>query len=544
MSNAALNMKGQIEECRSVWLSFAYFLNNYVFIENKETKSAMKLKLWPAQEGVINSIVDCLLLVILKARQLGLTWLTAAYVLWRSIRHPLHLTVVISVNEDLSIEFLDRIYFILDRLPEWLHPQVKTRTKQTLEFAHHGGTVSTIKSMPTTEMGAQSKTPNILVLDETCMNRMIASIYNSSMPGIEAAKGQVIVISNSIKTGPGWGWTRDIYTASMKGMNGFKRIFLPWSAHPGRPEDFRARMIASGMDQLDVAEHYPETEAEALAAATGGYFGETLARHTEFQDGIRGHLRYVGKAKDEVEFIESPAGPVRIWRYPYEIVADWDGSYYQRRYAIGSDVSEGLGQTTSTAYVIDRSRDELVAKIKSARIDAVEWAEQLRMLSLYYADFRDRTRGRDFRVERTTSLVCVEVTGSGQTTVKEMIKKRVNQYVRMEPDKTGSGLTKRFGWPENQKAKYELAGDLKEYFKTTKSTIYDAELIEQAAIFIRHENGKLGHEEGVNKYDDDVIGAGLTIQASMYLGAGPERIVPPVMGRREDAQQGRTIWAA
>jgi hypothetical protein len=544
--NAAIDMKSQIDECKQVWLSFLYFLNEYVWIENKETKAAMKLTLWPAQAGIIAEMIGCLLLVILKARQLGLTWLTAAYVLWRSIKHPLHLTVVISVNEDLSIEFLDRIYFILDRLPTWLYPPIKTRTKQTLEFLHYEGTTSTIKSMPTTEMGAQSKTPNILVMDETCMNRMAADIFNSSYPGIEAAKGQVIVISNSIKSGPGWGWTRDLVTTALKGANGFKTIFLPWSAHPGRPTDFRQRMEAVGMDKQDVAEHYPESITEALAAASGGYFGDTLVRHKDFADGIRGRLQMVKGAK-EVEFNEDKHGPVRIWRWPYELVDGWDGTYWTHKYAIGSDVSEGLGQTTSTAYVMDRSRDEFVAKVKSNRIDAVEWAEQLHLLALYYGDFIDRTQNRNFRVERMTSLVCVEVTGSGQTTVKELIKKRVNQYVRVVPDKVGSGLTKQYGWPENQTAKYEMAGDLKQWFRATKGTIYDAELIDQASIFIRHENGRLGHEEGVNKFDDDVIGAGLTIQASVYLGIGPQKIVPPVTGwrgRQLDASKREAVWAA
>jgi hypothetical protein len=381
-------------------------------------------------------------------------------------------------------------------------------------------------------------------MDETCMNRMAGSIFNSSLPGIEAAKGQVIVISNSIKTGPGWGWTRDLYTASMKGLNGFKRIFLSWTAHPGRPQDFRERMIQSGMDELDVAEHYPANEVEALAAATGGYFGDTLERHKDFADGIRGHLK---KFKDEVTFIEDKRGPVRIWRYPYELVSGWDGTYYYNKYAVGSDVSEGLGNTTSTAYVMDRSRDEMVAKIKSNRIDAVEWAEQLNLLALYYGNFIDRTKERNFRVERTTSLICVEVTGSGQTTVKELIKKRANQYVRTVANKTGSGLTKQYGWPENEKSKYELAGDLKNWFRTTKGTIYDSELIDQASIFIRHENGKLGHEEGVNKFDDDVMGAGLTLQASMHLGEGPRKIIPPATGwrgRLQDEKREANVWAA
>lgn len=274
-----LTLEQKVKECRKVISSFLYFINTYVYIENKETHVAIKLKLWPEQAKIIPIIIESLLLIILKARQLGLTWITAAFVLWEAIRNQLFLTVVISVTEDLSIEFLDRVYFIMDRLPTWLKIPVKSRTKQTLELQHANGLVSIIKSLPTTEIGAQSKTPNLLVMDETCLNRMSKTIFNSSFPGIEASKGQVIIISNSIKEGPGWAWTRDLHIASMRGLNKFKRIFLPWNAHPDRPEDFKQQMIASGMTERDVNENYPENEEEAITDRNikGVYYAKQMA---------------------------------------------------------------------------------------------------------------------------------------------------------------------------------------------------------------------------------------------------------------------------
>jgi hypothetical protein len=211
-----------------------------------------------------------------------LTWLTAAYILWQSIRNPLHLSIIISVTEELSIEFLDRIYFMMDRLPKWMVPPVKTRTKQILEFQFKqpdgSMLVSTIKSLPTTEMGAQSKTPNILVLDESCKNRMVKAIFNASYPGIEQAKGQVIVISNSIKQGAGWVWTRDMYIAAMRKLNKFKTVFLDWRAHPGRQETFKEDMILSGMSDNEVEENYPDTEEQAISDRhiQGAYYASQM----------------------------------------------------------------------------------------------------------------------------------------------------------------------------------------------------------------------------------------------------------------------------
>src|SRR3989304_5436679 len=116
-------------------------------------------------------------------------------------------------------------------------------------------------------------------MDETCKNRMAKAIFNSSYPGIEGAKGQVIIVSNAIKEGSGWLFTRDIFISSMRGLNKFKRIFLPWNAHPDRPEDFKAQMIASGMTERDVNENYPENEEEAITDRNikGVYYAKQMA---------------------------------------------------------------------------------------------------------------------------------------------------------------------------------------------------------------------------------------------------------------------------
>lgn len=277
-----LSLEQKIEECKKVIASFEYFLEKYVYIEDKEAHSAIKLKLWPEQKKVVSLITDSPLLLVLKARQLGLTWLISAYVLLQLLRNPLFLAVIISTTEELSIEFLDRVYFIMDRCPVWMGTagaSIKTRTKQVLEIQHRDGLVSVVKSLPTTEMGAQSKTPNLLVMDETCKNRMAKAIYNASYPGIEAAKGQVIIVSNAIKEGAGWYFTRDLYIESMKGLNKFKRIFLSWKAHPLRAVDFKQNMVAAGMTERDVSENYPDSEEEAITDRNvrGVYYSKQMA---------------------------------------------------------------------------------------------------------------------------------------------------------------------------------------------------------------------------------------------------------------------------
>ena len=504
---------GNIQELGKITRSFYYFILKWCWIEDKQNKCAIPFALWPEQLRVLPRIVLAMRLIVLKARQLGLTWMVAAYVLWLAWTRPLQLIIVISVNEELSIEFLDRVYFILDRLPEHLKPTIATRNRQVLEIQHNDGLVSTIKSLPTTEMGAQSKTPTLLVLDETSRNRLVAEIYSASLPGIDAAGGRVIVISNSIKTAPGWPWTRGIYTDSMKGENVFERIFMDWRARPDRPEDFRSLKILDGMTEEDFSQHYPETEEEAISAIGGAYFGDALARHAGAQrKGIRGTIVNIN---DYWTFEESPAGLLEVWELPYNEREGYDGKPWLYRYAMGADVSEGLGDTYSTAYVIDRLTDEIVARMRSNRVDAHRWGEMLFDLSQYYGN----------------ALLCPERTGAGQTTIKRLRDLGANLYLRTKADKLGKGeVTKVYGWEETRNSKQELAGDLRAWMKTCPP-IPDAILIDECSTFILREDGSLGHEEG--KYDDCVFGAGTALQASKFIARAPEQVPTAPRLRRE-----------
>ena len=522
MQTAAIqnNPAAQIfQDFSAAMADFAVFCDKWAWIEDKERHCAIKLELWPAQRDVIGSLVEEDLLELLKTRQVGLTWLCAALVLWLAIKNLLHLTVIISASEDHAIEFLGRVYFILDRLPSWMVPTVKSRTNQTLTFATQqkvGGAIleSTIKSMPTIEMGAESKTPNLLIIDEAHTIRNVGSIFGASLPGIEQAKGRVIVIANSVKTGPGWPWVRDTFRASQRGENRFKRIFLPWMAHPGRPADFRERMVQSGMDREDVIQHYPASEEEALQAITGGYFGKSLLRHP-LENTIQGWRGMIIKNRvKEYDFEEDKTGVGELWRVPYRLETGYDGLPWLRRYCIGSDVSEGLGLSYSVAYVLDRHLDEFVYRLRSNRIDAYEWSKLLHLLSCYYDN----------------ALLCVERTGAGQTVVKELMKLGAPQYQKLIPGTTADKqVGAEMGWSENEQSKNDMSEDLRNWFATTKGTVYCPILLDEAATWIKYEGSKrIGPEEG--KLGDCVIAAGMTIEASIFLGGSPEKVKAPITG--------------
>lgn len=483
---------------------FEYFVDTWCCIQDRKSgggTETVPFKLWPGQKQVVSLILTTVFLVILKARQLGLTWLVAAYVLWRAIFHYNELIIVISAKEDLAIEFLDRVKFMFDRLPDWMKPAVRVRHTTELSFGYETrdergnvkieGLNSTIKSIPSTPDAGQSKTISLLVMDETALNRYCKQIWGSAKPTLEHAAGQAIIISNPSKTMPGWGWTRDLCTAAKKKLNEFVLAFLNWMCVPGRGEDFLEKQKLAGLDEDDISMQYPTTVEEALSTFGGSYFGNTIVKFTPW-DGECGIL--IRSDEDGKPYFQADEkGILEIWRHPEP---HWDN-----RYCIGSDVSEGLGNTYSVAYVYDRLLNEYVARIRSSKIEADLWAQALADLGTFYGN----------------ALVGPERNGAGITTVVKLQKIYSNLYYRRRPGRMKDEVVLEYGWLETEEAKQILADELKRHYREVFANVPCKYLLDESSTFIRHENGKLKHEEG--KFDDCVIGAGIALQISASMPA-------------------------
>jgi len=481
---------------------FLHFVNNYCFIQDRITGGDVAFHLWPGQRRVVPVILQATYTIILKARQLGLTWLVAAYALWRANFRFEELIVVISAKEELAIEFLDRVRYLFDRLPVWMRAKVYKRSGTELHFAEEEkdekgnrilrGLNSQIKSVPSTPDAGQSKTISLLVMDESALNRYCTEIWSAAKPTLEHARGQAIIISNPTKIGPGWGWTRDLYRASMRAENLFKRVFLDWSCVPGRGPNFLAMQRQAGLDEDDISMQYPSTEEEAISPIGGSYFGRTIASYKPY-NGEKGTLVKTATPENPHHTVFTPerAGILEVWQHPQP--------GFRNRYAIGSDVSEGLGLSYSVGYVYDRLDNRYVARLRSNKVDADLWAYMLMDLGYYYCEAR----------------IGVEKNGAGITTIEAMKNRYVNLFYRDRPAKIGGKYVQEYGWLETHEAKQILADELKRHFRELFSQVPCGILIDECATFIRHETGKLGAED--DKLDDCVIAAGIALQVSIKM---------------------------
>ena len=72
---------------------------------------------WYWQRGVLDGWMGSPLNVVLKARQIGITWLAGGYGLWKAVTLPGTRVLVISINEDEAIKVVNRIWDMYQSLP-------------------------------------------------------------------------------------------------------------------------------------------------------------------------------------------------------------------------------------------------------------------------------------------------------------------------------------------------------------------------------------------------------------------------------------------
>jgi hypothetical protein len=203
------------------------------------------------------------LLVMLKARQLGLTWLVLAFALWLMLFHPIATVLLFSRRDEEAADLLAvRLRGLYDHLPPFLQARGFT-TDNEHELALVSG--SRALAFPTT--AGDSYTATLAIVDEADLCPDLDRLMRAVKPTIDGG-GRMVLLSRADKSKPQSPFKR-IYLAARQGQNDWLPVFLPWQARPDRDaawyEAQRRDVLARTGSSDDLAEQYPATDAEALA---------------------------------------------------------------------------------------------------------------------------------------------------------------------------------------------------------------------------------------------------------------------------------------
>lgn len=302
----------------------------------------MPFRLWPAQVRVLWALMTARLVIILKARQLGISWIACWYALWLCLFQPGKVVLVFSKGQSEANELLRRIKALYERLPDWLRDAAPALAKaNTEELAWANG--SRVRSLPASPGAGRSFTASLVILDEAAFLQFADQLYTALKPTIDAG-GQLVILSTANGIG---NLFHQLWTRAVAGLNTFTTIFLPWWSRPGRDRAWYDAQIAEYTDPQMVRQEYPATAGEAFLVS--------------------------GRTRFAPEWLATQAGNVRPGlpraSWPHALLGVPGLALYAlprpgRRCVLGADVAEGLETGDySAATLIDAATWEELAHL-------------------------------------------------------------------------------------------------------------------------------------------------------------------------------------
>jgi hypothetical protein len=292
----------------------------------------IKFALWPAQVQTLGLIHDNQLTVILKARQLGLSWLVLGYALWLMLFRPAATVLVFSKRQEESAYLLgdERLRGMYSRLPDHIRSAAPEGIPDaTMTWALANGSIA--RAFPTT--AGDSYTATLAIVDEADLCPDLNRLMRSVKPTIDAG-GKMILLSRSDKSQPESEFKR-IYRGAKTGQTAWKHAFIPWHARPDRDtawyEAQRRDILARTGSLDDLAEQYPKDDVEALAP--------------------RSLDKRIRPEWLQQCFVELP--PIEVDGAPaIPVLAIYAAPVPYRKYVIGADPAEGNPTSDDSALTV------------------------------------------------------------------------------------------------------------------------------------------------------------------------------------------------
>lgn len=454
--------------------------------------------------------------ILLKARQLGATWVACAYAVWVAVCKPGSRVLIYRQKQDESVENVIRCWRLFESLPEHLKMGVEVLKPARgvlpnggeIEIRFPDGRTSKIVAMSSATASGHGSTAALVLMDEFSRMDNAADIMKAVQPAA-GSRGKIVIVSTAngvsdAETGDGnhfhWLWV----TAE---ESGFSTRFLPWSLHPERDDRwYELDPEVRGLRSYERAEQYPANEHEAFTLTNKVFFDADdlnwYAKWRRLSTESRGDFRLLPGKLTTATFLPSKRGMTSVFRLPE----------LDRDYAVGADVATGRGLDYSAAYVVDLATMDLVAEFHG-RLDADEYAEQLHYLGRWY----------------NSALIAVETAGGyGEAVIialrdgraaRRPYTKLYRHVLSSRPDLPES---KPFGFPTNSKTRPLIVNGLEQAIRERTLPGLPGGLLSEMQTFVRHDSGTSPAAQKGTR-DDRVLAACIALEMYRLRGSHPRR---------------------
>ena len=211
--------------------SIEYFANTYGFITGPGGAGIIPMVLEPYQKSLLKSFVDDKYVIVVKARQLGVSTSLMFYALWFSIFSSGKRCLIVAHRRESAEEFIVKLKTAYEFLPSWLKPSCTLYSKSEVEF----DTKSKIKAITSNANAARSFSATLVLLDEAAFVKECDEVVKAIGPTVAASDGKLIAISTPNGNSPENWFYRTVSTAQSNkstnnpGETNWKLFELPWT---------------------------------------------------------------------------------------------------------------------------------------------------------------------------------------------------------------------------------------------------------------------------------------------------------------------------
>ncbi len=451
-----LTKKEMMKEVVKCGKNPAYFIDSYSKITHPQ-EGLIPFKLYGYQKDLLKSYQDHRFNVILKARQLGISTVTASYIVWLMLFHREKNILVVATKLQVAANLVKKVKLAIKNLPDWLRiADVNIDNRNSFELTNG----SLIRASSTSGDAGRSEALSLLVVDEAAhvegMDDLWTALYSTLSTG-----GRCIALSSPNGVG---NWFHKAYTESEEGKNDFYPTKLLWDVHPNRDADWYEKETRN-MSRRDIAQ---ELECSFNMSGETVFHGEDIRRI----------LETVHEPKHKTGFDRN------LWI--------WEEFQQNATYLLSADVARGDGKDYSVFHVFKLETMEIVAEYQGKVTPDI--------FSRILFD-----SGREYG----NCLVVVENNSVGFAVLDKLLEfgypniyhsiKSTHEYVdQVEAETMNNSIA---GFTTSTKTRPLIIAKMEEFVRNKLITVYSSRLLNEMKTFVWNH----GKAQAMRSYNDDLV---------------------------------------
>lgn len=452
--------------------------------------------------------------ICLKSRQLGITSVALAYSLYLAITKANSTCMIMSYSLDSANNIFEKLKQMYNDLPNCVRLETIANNRKELKFVNNSRIIVCTCGSKDNARGA---TLNFVHLSEVGfmnenLDKQLTAIEQALVPNgcmiLESTANGLNRFSelwNKAVTGesPLWkpfffSWVQDkrMFAEEYKEYKErYKNIFGAYLSEPELDDkEIALKNKGASMEQLmwrrlkisngsedGFCQEYPSNPMEAFISTGANIFSAAIL-HQRLNNLNSTPKLKLPKTADYT--IKKHSNNLSIWKLPAK----------DKKYYIGVDTGEGLGEDYSVISVIDEDAFQC-AEWRSNLIKPYEFAELVYKMALLY----------------NKGLLVIEKASAGHTVVDKVSHEHryINIFKYKEYDqKSGKKGIREPGWKTTEKSKPIMISDMQEWFETGQCLVNSKDLLNEMKLFQKVDNSM----KAVSGHDDTVMAFAMAIQ--------------------------------